>query len=88
MDGCWPREQHARREADVRVTDVLRGERQQDAGATAVRALAREEIEKEEERDWLPLVRPTLPALTGQPSSLRNEPATASRKPRSPSGAE
>ncbi len=49
-DPGGPREQHARREADVGVTDVLRGQRQQDAAMAAVGALAGEQVEQEEER--------------------------------------
>ncbi len=50
VDRGGPREQHARREADVGVADVLRRQRQQDAAASAVGALAGEQVEQEEER--------------------------------------
>jgi len=50
VDPGGTREQHAWREADVGVTDVLRGQRQQDAAMSAVAALTGEQVEQEEER--------------------------------------
>ena len=43
---------------------------------------------KFQDTDWLPLVSPTLPAVTGQLNSFHSDSATASRNPRSPAGAE
>ncbi len=43
------RQQHAWREADIGIADVLGGQRQQDAGSPAVGALTGEQVEQEEE---------------------------------------
>jgi hypothetical protein len=45
-------------------------------------------LNRKKNADWLPLVSPTLPAVTGQLNSFHSASATASRNPRSPSGAE